>query len=274
MGFRQYLKSNTGRRNIRALGFFVAFYFGLMVFTALSQERLVYQPSEQVFADCPTMSAYGLHPQVFNDTRFYAPTNLSSSSQVVVIYHGNAGSACNRTYYLPYLEETGSEAIFVEYAGYSNDLQTPSHDAIKNDVANITTFLEQSNMSNVVVLGESIGTGPAVLHASQLPPKQLVLITPFTSLKDLARHHYWYFPTDLLVDNAFDNLETLRLYSGPRSIIHGANDEIIPVSMSEELTTLAPEQTTLTIVDNANHNNLLNYPEFVEALRIALSSER
>jgi pimeloyl-ACP methyl ester carboxylesterase len=271
MPFKAYWSTPAGQRSLRALGFFVAFYVGLTVFTALSQERLIYLPTDQEFADCPAVQPFGLTPQEYNGTRFYAPLEVSSSSRVVVVYHGNAGSACHRAYYLPFIVEAGATALLVEYTGYSNDNVSPSHERVKADVANIVQYLETRAVTTTTIIGESIGSGPAVLHASLRSPHSLILITPFTDLKALANYHYWYFPTDLLVQNAFDNVETLSQYTGPRTFIHGTEDTIVPYFMSQELATIQEEQTTLLSVEGADHNNLLMFPGFAKALSSSLT---
>jgi hypothetical protein len=188
----------------------------------------------------------------------------------VVVYHGNAGAACDRAYYVPLITGAGAVPVLVEYSGYSDDPTPPSHTGIKTDVSHITNWLEATAIAKVTVIGESIGSGPAVLHASLNPPDKLILITPFTSLRDLAKHHYWYFPTDWLVQNAFDNLTTLSQYQGPRTIIHGTKDAIVPYEMSEALTQVNPTNTTLVGVAGANHNNLLGFVAFNSAVTSAL----
>lgn len=271
MPFKTYWSTSAGQRSFRALGFFAAFYVGLTVFTALSQERLIYLPSDQEFADCPAVQPFGLVPQEHNGTRFYTPLEVSSTSRVVVVYHGNAGAACHRAYYLPFIVEAGAEALLVEYTGYSNDTVSPSHERVKADVANIVQYLETRAVTDTTIIGESIGSGPAVLHASLRSPQSLILITPFTDLKDLANYHYWYFPTDLLVKNAFNNVETLKQYAGPRTFIHGTEDSIVPYFMSQELAAVLPAQTTLLGIEEADHNNLFLFPGFAEALSTSLS---
>lgn len=226
------------------------------------QERFIYLPDGQDFWDCAGAARASLAPREYGDTRMYVSEHLAPNTPVVVVYHGNAGSACDRIYYVPLLEAAGYATVLVEYAGYSDDPVPPGHARIKQDVLNVIAFLNQEAITSVTVLGESIGSGPASYHAAEASPAQLILITPFTSLRELARYHYWFYPTNWLVNNAFDNQELLTDYTGAILLIHGDRDQTVPAEMSEILAAERPESTTLRILPGVGHNDLFLHPEF------------
>ena len=86
----------------------------------------------------------------------------------------------------------------------------------------------------IVLVGRSIGTGPATLLAAERPNVgSLVLVTPFTSLKAIANSK---LPgLGIFVPNYFDNLTEFRRVTAPTLILHGHKDEVIPYSHSQIL---------------------------------------
>ncbi len=184
----------------------------------------------------------------------------------VVLYHGNAGSACDRSFYAKIFTQAGYGYIIVEYAGYSNDTQTPSHRLIKRDVENVVALIREKSISDVTVVGESIGTRLASYHASVAPPERLLLISPFTDLVAVARERFWFYPTSLLVNNAFDNVTFLPNYTNLTMIIHGDADRIIPHTLGHELHNSLTGPKAFITIAGAGHNDLFIYPEIYTAI--------
>jgi len=204
------------QRNIIAVSVFVVFYISFGVLLTIHQQKIIYRPFPQDFASCPALTY--TEQVTHKGTRMYVHKN---NKPTVVLYHGNAGSACDRAFYADLISQTGHGFILIEYAGYSNDPNTPTHDRIKNDVKNVVDYLNEENITEVTILGESIGTGVASYHTSLQPPERLILISPFTDLHDIARERFWFYPTSLLVENAFDNEGNLENYTGKTLFIHG-----------------------------------------------------
>ena len=260
------------RRDIRAVIIFMVFYIGLGGILALWQERFIYRPDKQDFWNCPAAARAQLAPKEHRGTRMYVSEVAASHTPAAVVYHGNAGSACDRTYYSSLLLAAGYAPILVEYAGYSADPEPPSHQRIKRDVTNVIDYLHLQSITEVVVIGESIGSGPASYHAALAPPARLVLITPFTSLRDLARYHYWFYPSGLVVDNAFDNVALLARYQGPLLLLHGKRDTVVPPEMSEALAASRPAFSNHIVLLTAGHNDIYSHSEFVPTLQSWLTA--
>ena len=249
------------RRNIIALFIFAVFYFVTGILITLFQERLVYHPSPQDFYNCPALPE--AEPVTHAGTRMYVS---EPDKPVVVLYHGNAGSACDRAFYTDLFTDAGYGYVLVEYAGYSDDEETPSHDAIKEDMANVIAYFETASITPAVVVGESIGTGIASYHAALAPPLRLLLISPFTDLRAVARDRFWFYPTRFLVDNAYNNVTNLTNYPGDVAIIHGTADTVIPYQLGEALYDSLGTNKTLTLIPEAGHNDLFIFSETYTAI--------
>ena len=249
------------KRNKIALSILAIVYLLFGAFLALYQESIVYYPNSQDFVNCiDFQSAEKIN---FKGTRMYVK---DTNKPTIVLYHGNAGSACDRSFYADIFTHAGYGYIIVEYVGYSNDSRKPTHDLIKNDVQNVVAYIHENHISNVTVVGESIGTGIASYHVSLQSPNKLLLISPFTNLADVAKNRFWFYPTSILVDNAFDNVDNLNHYRNPVTIIHGDNDTIIPHELGQELFESLVTQKEFVTIQGAGHNDLFAYPETYTAI--------
>jgi pimeloyl-ACP methyl ester carboxylesterase len=98
---------------------------------------------------------------------------------------------------------------------------------------------------------------------------RLALITPYTSIVDLAATIAPFLPARLLVRDRFDNAAKAPNLDLPVLIVHGTNDEVVPASMGKELSRLFPH-ATIRLETGAHHNDLLDLPSVTsELLRFA-----
>src|SRR5690606_30461216 len=87
----------------------------------------------------------------------------------------------------------------------------------------------------IILLGRSVGAGPATQLAAREPVGGLVVESAFTSaFRVLTR-------VRLLPFDRFDNLKHIRHARCPVLVIHGAEDDIIPPSHGRRLFAAAPE---------------------------------
>lgn len=231
---------------------FVTFYICFGIFITFNQERIIYQPWPQDFETCEAFK--DAEKVTYNGTRMYVQ---KGEKGMVVLYHGNAASACQRDFYAEMFLQAGYGYVVPEYAGYSNDPSKPTHERIKQDVLNVVSYLQENNINNVLVVGESIGTGVASYHTSLQAPKKLLLLSPFASLADIAKRKFWFYPSFLMVNNAFDNTQLLSNYTDPVVILHGDTDTIISQKSGIKLYESLPTQRKEFIsVDGYGHNDL------------------
>ena len=219
----------------------------------VKQDAMLYFPDDRPFAYCPEL---GAGVQVSMDgTRGYFFQN-GTSSKLAILYHGNAGSACDRAYYRTAIEGAGYSWLFVEYAGYAGDGKKPSTNMILGDVKHVVAWVGTKEFSSIAVLGESIGSGPASFHSSIAPADRLMLITPFDRLSAVASRYYPYMPTSLLLKDDYDNLSWARSAKNIL-IVGGTGDTIIPFAHAQNLFDLLPqEERVLYVLEGVDHNEV------------------
>lgn len=222
-----------------------ALYIGIGILLTVNQEKRIYFPSK----DC---SIYNLDN---GDTRFYYE---SVGSSLIVFYHGNAGSVCDRQPLIERFRDRGYSVLFVEYSGYGDTMGNPTNRKIKDNVKETVDIIGTLEHEEVIVVGESIGTGPASLHASTGPVDKLILISPFTSIADIAKRLMPIYPMSLMIRDDFRNIDYLKDYDNPLLILHGVADRIVPKQYSEPLCT--GENCRRTLI-KAGHNDMYDRPK-------------
>jgi fermentation-respiration switch protein FrsA (DUF1100 family) len=129
--------------------------------------------------------------------------------------------------------------IAMEYPGYGI-YKTEESDAEKimlnaHLVFQYLTKVLKYKLSDIILIGRSMGSGPAcTLAAKYKDIPALILISPFTSLKNAVKSLLGSFPS-LLVKERFDNLTKIKQVACPTLLIHGQGDTIVPYQHSLEL---------------------------------------
>ncbi len=245
----------------------VVFYLFFGAFLYFFQNSMIYFPDNQDFEECPHLLDY--EKLNHEGTRFYLKRQ---SNDIIVYYHGNAGSACDRGQFKTVFERTNKSVMFVEYAGYSNDDRRPSTKLILQDVENVNDFILSEGFESVTVYGQSIGAGAASYHASIGSVSKVVLTSPFDTMKNLAQSKYPIYPASILLREDYYNVNWLSGFEGQVHIFHGSSDRIIPTRFSLRLyESLDLEDKSYTIIEGAGHNDIWNFEDFRRKLSEVLS---
>ncbi len=162
-----------------------------------------------------------------------------SPRQRLVVFHGNAGHALYRRYFAAgFLAlASGWQVYLFEYPGYGARPGTPSESGIKAAAADAVADLLAEDSRPLYLLGESLGSGVASYLAGTLGSQiaGLLLVTPFTSLVDVAGHHYGALPARALLRERYDSSAALNQYRGPVAFLVAGKDDIVPAALGRQL---------------------------------------
>ena len=138
---------------------------------------------------------------------------------VWLMLHGNGGQAVDRAYALSSFSPDDSVFI-LEYPGYGARDGKPSKASFDAAAKEAYALLRRAFPGTpICVMGESIGSGPACMLASQSPPPdKIVLVVPFDKLTRVAAEHVRILPVSLLLEAKWDNIHALSKYRGPVEI--------------------------------------------------------
>lgn len=209
---------------------FLVFVVGCAVF----QRRLLYYPTHH-------LEHHGLSEWRHDNHLIGFAREVPAPENVWLMLHGNGGQASDRAYVLSSFSSRDSVFI-LEYPGYGSRPGSPSMKAF-NSAAIQAYELLRSTFPNtpVCAVGESIGSGPAALLATNPhPPDKIILITPFDILARVAAHHMPILPTSLILKDNWDNIASLKGYEGPLEIFGAREDTIIPIVHAKALAESKP----------------------------------
>ena len=252
---------------IIVLGTFLA----VSAYMFFNQENFIYFPDKQDFDSCPGFA--DSEKIRVGGTRMYY-LEAKGSRTILVYYHGNAGSACDRAFVKDKLKDQGLSLLFVEYAGYSSDSRKPSKDLILQDVKNANEFIRSRAYEKTVLMGTSLGTAVAAYHQTLQTPEKMILLAPFDKLSRVGKTLYPFLPIGLLLREEYNTADYLKDYAGEIIIIHGAEDEIIPIELAKRLYDLIPSNDKkFFAIKDATHNTLLDWPGVLETVIDFLNSK-
>jgi uncharacterized protein len=176
---------------------------------------------------------------------------------VIVYFHGNGGALRFRTERFHKLTRRGIGLVAVEYRGYAGSSGSPSEAGLIADGEAAYAFAAARYPAQQIVLwGESLGTGVAVALATEKPVGRVILEAPFTSAAAVAARHYWYMPVRLLMKDQFRSDLRIGKVSAPVLILHGAQDHIVPFAMGEEMFALTTAPKHIVRFLDGDHEDL------------------
>ena len=189
--------------------------------------------------------------------------------KTVVFFHGNAGSLENRIHKLNHFQDMNINFLIIAWRGFSGNNGKPSEQGLYEDGKSAINWIteKQVDEKNIILYGESLGTGVATHLAQNKSYAGIILETPFTSMIDAAKTFYPYIPVNLLLKDKFENYKKVKNINSPTLVMHGEADQIVPFSMGKKIYELAnePKYSYFTKYDN-------HMMEYDEKLVLALKS--
>ncbi len=236
--------------------------YGLLLAVIATQYRRFLYPAPHATPDAlPTAARLVEAPATDGATvraLFFPPP---AQAAVVVHFHGNGETIFDDVWVADELVRRGLGVLLVEYRGYgrSSDEPAPSEAGLYADAAGAIDWLETQGIGGdrVVLWGQSLGSGVAAEMSLRGRASALVLVSPYTSIVDMARRHAPSFvPVSLVVGDHYDTLSKAPRIAVPTLVVHGDADELIPYAMGAKLASTLPH-ATLRTVRGGHHNDLL-----------------
>jgi uncharacterized protein len=256
---------------INAIIIIAALYLVICALLYVFQENMIFYPQKldknyrfgfaQPFEELhiPTKDKTLLHGLLFK---------ADSSKGLIFYLHGNAGALNSWGEVASTYTALNYDVFLLDYRGYGKSEGVISgQKQLFEDIQCVYDSLKTRYPENkIIVLGYSIGTGPACRLASVNNPKLLILQAPYYSLTDMMRHTYPIIPTFIL-KYKFETNNYLKQCKAPVVIFHGNQDEVIYYGSSLKLKSLFKQQDTLIILEGQTHNGITDNKDYKLALQ-------
>ena len=233
-------------------------YITVLLFTYFYQRNLLYHPSENNYQGDDINFNY---QEVFIDVdeniklkSWFIKKDLKNF-KTIIFFHGNAGDLTNRIHKLNELNKLDVNILIISWRGFSGNLGKPTEKNLYQDAKKSVKWLNKFGIEkkNIILYGESLGTGVATELGQDNSFAGIILESPFTSIADAAKIYYPYLPIDLLIKDRYDSLKKIENIRIPILVMHGKKDDVVPFKMGVELFERANQPKYSYFSENDDH---------------------
>ena len=181
--------------------------------------------------------------------------------KTILFFHGNAGSLENRTYKLNHFKNLNLNFLIIAWRGFNGNKGKPNEMGLYEDAKSAIKWLKAKGIKekNIILYGESLGTGVAVEVAQNKNYAGVILESPFTSMVNMGKKYYPFFPVSLLLKDKFESYKKINNIFVPVLIMHGKVDKIVPYDMGKKMYELANEPKFFYSQEYGDH--MIEYDE-------------
>lgn len=249
---------------LRAITVAAAAYGLICTALFVFQDRLIYLPPARAHNSADSTLALSV-----DGARLLVSVRPAEGPRALLYFGGNAEDV---SLTLPALAQTLPEhALYLlHYRGYAGSSGSPSEEANRRDALALFDRAH-SEHAEVAILGRSLGTAVAVFLASERPVSNLVLVTPFDSLEEIAAAQFPLFPVRFLLRDRYDSWSLAPAISAPTTVVVAEKDEVVPFASTERLfKRFAKDSASMRILRGVDHNSISQHPDYLAIVREAL----
>ena len=197
--------------------------------------------------------------------------NAESDGPLVVYFGGNAEEV---SWNIPNWSARQATTILVNYRGFGDSTGKPGEAALRGDAIAVTDWARTRYPDRPLVLfGQSLGSGIAVLTASTVEPDALILISPYRSVENIARRVAPLVPVRALLRHRFDAQTAVAAL--PRTLVLASpRDQVIPYKENEAMVRAidaVAEHPVELRTFRLSHNEFFSHPPVWQAVDEFLS---
>jgi len=178
----------------------------------------------------------------------------------LLFFHGNAGNLGHRVEKCRVFHELGLQILVLDYRGYGDSEGRPSEKGTYRDADAAYQYLTQTRgiaPKDIVLYGESLGSGVAVDLASRVPVGGVILEAAYTSVADTGQQIFWFLPgiIRLLVYNRYDSRRKIARINAPLLQLHSRQDRVFSYERHAERLFAAAREPKQLVPLRGTHND-------------------
>ena len=236
----------------------IVIYLILLTLIYINQRKLLYLPSENNYLDDPINFTYNeFFIEVDQEVKIksWLIEKDLKKYKTILFLHGNAGNLFNRSYKLNRLNELNLNVLIISWRGFSGNLGKPNETNLYGDAKKAVKWLNDKGVEskNIILYGESLGTGVAVEIGQSNKFNSIILESPYTSMVKAAKIYYPYLPVKFLLKDKYDSEKKIKNIKTPILIMHGKKDNIVPFYMGKKLFEIANKPKKFLQIEEDDH---------------------
>ncbi len=255
---------------------FLATYLFVLISTYVFQRNLLYHPKENnYFGDqliVPIETVKIKTSDGIELLSWFHNKNLIKYKTILFL-HGNAGSLENRIHKINHFKDMNINFLLIAWRGFNGNKGKPTESGLYEDAKSAVRWLKLKGITeeNIIIYGESLGTGVATEIAQNKNFAGIILESPFTSMIDAGKDKYPYLPVRLMLKDKYESDKKIKNIKSPVLIMHGKIDNIVPFDMGKKMYELANEPKFYYFSEYDDH--MMEYKEsLLKALKDFINS--
>jgi fermentation-respiration switch protein FrsA (DUF1100 family) len=182
--------------------------------------------------------------------------------KTIIYFHGNAGILENRIHKLNHFKDMEVNFLIIAWRGFSGNKGKPTENGLYIDGISAVNWIINQGVKekDLILYGESLGTGIATEIAQNKNFAGVILETPFTSMINAAKEFYPYIPVNILLKDRYENYKKIKNINIPILIMHGEKDKIVPFKMGKKMYQLANEPKYFYSTNHDDHMMVYDQP--------------
>ena len=243
---------------------FIIIYFLVLVSTYVFQRDLLYHPGENnYYGDKLLVSVDKVKIKTHDNIELISwyHTKDINKYKTILFLHGNAGTLENRIHKINHFQDININFLLIAWRGFSGNKGKPTEKGLYEDARSAVRWLKSKGVleNNIILYGESLGTGIATEIAQNKNFAGIILESPFTSMIDAGKNKYPYLPIKLLLKDKYESSKKIKNINIPVLVMHGKVDKLVPFSMGKKIYELANEPKYNYFSEYDNH--MMEYNE-------------
>lgn len=202
----------------------------------------------------------------------------ASSLATLLLFHGNGEVVGDYDGAAADFAAAGADLVVVDYRGYGTSTGTPSLRNLIGDVAAVVDHVAAASRLPLVVMGRSLGSACAAEVYGKPDDSRIsgvIYESGFCDLRGLVERRGMRPPREFAdADRAvFDPLPKLARGNKPLLVLHGDEDDVIPVAEGRAaLAAAGGSSKRIAIIADHGHNDLSQDPAYWAALQEFIAS--
>ena len=239
-----------------------------MGFITYIENKLIFHPDNDINS---TPKEYGLE---YDDVAFHAEDGvklhgwfiygkkrpLDKDTYTLLWFHGNAGNIGHRLENISMLYDRIPVNIFIfDYRQFGKSEGKISEKGTYLDAKAALAYLHSRkdiDIDKIIFYGRSLGSAVAIDLALKEECRSLILETPFTSIKEMAKLLHPILPLHYVIRTKYDSITKIKDVKVPVLIIHGDKDDYVPIEQGRKLYEAVNGPKEFYTVPGGNHNDI------------------